>query len=336
LIKNHPIIFIYKGTLPEYVYDSINYNNETNYRKIILICNLKILNKKKINKKILIYDYKKFDFNIQINLHNKQIHEFRSGFWFKTIERYFILLNFVKYYNVREFYHAELDNVFTNISSLHEKLNKIGKHFYLTTINLNKQAFGSIIYINQIKFLEDFCAFIKKKIRKKFYNDMELLYMFAKKNNKKVKFLPTFLKIKNKNYINYDDLGGIFDNANLGVYIFGTDPRNHARPIYNRENLYQNKKIEFILKNSNFNIIKNNFFLTLKKKKIIVFNIHIHSKLIRKFFINKKYPALLKSFNQGQRSLISLNILNILRFNIFDFKISRIKRYINYIFKIKN
>ena len=335
MIKNHPIIFIYKGTLPEYVYDSINYNNKTNYRKIILICNLKILNKKKINKKILTYDYKTFDLNIKINLHNKQIHEFRSGFWLKTIERYFILLNFVKYYNVREFYHAELDNVFTNISSLHKKLNKIGKHFYLTTINLNKQAFGSIIYINQIKFLEDFCAFIIKKIRRKFYNDMELLYMFAKKNNKKVKFLPTFLKIKNKNYINYEDLGGIFDNANLGVYIFGTDPRNHARPIYNRENLYQNKKIEKILKYSNFNIKNNKFTLTLENKKLNVYNIHIHSKLIKKIFLKKNYIDLLKKFNKGEQSLISSNILNILKLNIFDFKISRIKKCIKYIIKNK-
>ena len=336
MFKNPPIIFIYKGILPQYIYDCINYNNKTNYGKIILVCDLKIINKNKIIKKIKIYDYKKFDFNIKINLHNKEIKKFRSGFWLKTIERYFILLNFVKFYHIKEFYHAELDNVFTNLSNLYKKLNKIGKYFYLTTVNLNKQAFGSIIYINQIKILEDFCTFIKKKMQKKFYNDMELLYMFAKKNNKKVKFLPTFLKIKKKNYINYEDLGGIFDNANLGVYIFGTDPRNHARPIYNRENLYQNKKIEHILRNSNFNIIKNNFFLTIKNRKLNVFNIHIHSKLIRKFFIKKKYTALLKSFNQGQRSLISLNILNILKYNIFDFKISRIKRYINYIFKIKN
>jgi hypothetical protein len=335
LFKSPPIIFIYKGILPQYIYDSINYNNKTNYGKIILICDLKILKKKKIIKKIKTFDYKEFDLNIEINL-NKQIKKFRSGFWLKTIERYFILLNFVKFYNIREFYHAELDNVFSNLNDLHKKLNTIGKYFYLTTVNLNKQAFGSVIYINQVKILENFCTFIKKKLEKKFYNDMELLYLFAKKNINEIKYLPTFLGIKNKSYVNYKDLNGIFDNLNLGVYIFGTDPRNHARPIYNRENLYQNKKMENILKNSTFNIIKKNFLLTLENKKLNVFNIHIHSKLIRKFFIKKQHSTLLKNFNRGQQSLISLNILNILKLNIFDFKISRIKKYINYIIKKKN
>jgi hypothetical protein len=335
LFKKPPIIFIYKGTLPQYIYDSINYNNETNYGKIILICDLKILKKNKIIKKIKTFDYKEFDLNIKTNL-NKKIKKFRSGFWLKTIERYFILLNFVKFYNIREFYHAELDNVFSNINGLHKKLNKIGRYFYLTTVNLNKQAFGSVIYINQIKILENFCTFIKKKLEKKFYNDMELLYLFAKKNINKIKYLPTFLEMKNKNYLNYKDLDGIFDNLNLGVYIFGTDPRNHARPIYNRENLYQNKKMESILKDSTFNITKNNFLLTLKNKKLNLFNIHIHSKLIKKFFLKKKYITLLKSFNRGQQSLISLNILNILKLNFFDFKISRIKKYINYIIKKQN
>jgi hypothetical protein len=331
LFKNPPIIFIYKGNLPQYVYDSLDYNNKTNYRKIILICDLKIVNKKKIDKKIKIYDYKKFDLNIEINLHNKKINEFRSGFWLKTIERYFILLNFVKFFNINEFYHAELDNLFSNLNNLHKKLNKIGKYFYLTTVNQKKQAFGSVIYINQIKILENFCTFIEEKLQKKFYNDMELLYLFAKKNNNKIKYLPTFLEVKNKSYANYKDLGGIFDNLNLGVYIFGTDPRNHARPIYNRENLYQNKKTEYILKNSTFNIKKNNFFLTLKNKKFKLYNIHIHSKLVRKFFLKKQHMNLLKNFNKGQQSLISLNILNILKLNIFDFKILRIKKYIKYI-----
>ncbi len=335
MFKSPPIIFIYKGILPQYIYDSINYNNKNNYGKIILICDLEILKKKKIIKKINTFDYKEFDLNIEIN-QNKQLKKFRSGFWLKTIERYFILLNFVKFYNIREFYHAELDNVFSNLNDLHKKLNTIGRYFYLTTVNLNKQAFGSVIYINQVKILENFCTFIKKKLEKKFYNDMELLYLFAKKNVNEIKYLPTFLGIKNKSYVNYKDLNGIFDNLNLGVYIFGTDPRNHARPIYNRENLYQNKKMENILKNSTFNIIKNNFLLTLENKKLNVFNIHIHSKLIRKFFLKKQHTTLLKNFNRGQQSLISLNILNILKLNIFDFKISRIKKYINYIIKKQN
>jgi hypothetical protein len=335
LFKTPPIIFIYKGILPQYIYDSINYNNKTNYGKIILICDLKILNKKKILKKIKIYDYNKFDLNIKIKLLDKQIKEFRCGFWLKTIERYFILLSFVKFYNIKEFYHAELDNIFSNLNNLHKKLNKIGRYFYLTTVDLNKQAFGSVIYINKVKILENFCTFIKHKLQKKFYNDMELLYLFSKRNRNKIKYLPTFLQIKNKNYANYNDLGGIFDNLNLGVYIFGTDPRNHARLIYNRENLYQNKKMEETLKYSNLNIKNNKFTLTLENKKLNVYNIHIHSKLIKKFFLKKDYINLLKNFNKGEQSLISPNILNILKLNIFDFKISRIQKYIEYIIKNK-
>lgn len=334
--KIPPIIFIFKGDFPDYAYDSLRVNSYNTDNKIILLCDLNKIDKSKINNKIKIYDINYFSFNLKNLKLKKKINSYRDNFWLKTIERYFILLNFVKFFNINEFYHAELDNLFSNLNNLHKKLNKIGKYFYLTTVNQKKQAFGSVIYINQIKILENFCTFIEEKLQKKFYNDMELLYLFAKKNNNKIKYLPTFLEVKNKSYANYKDLGGIFDNLNLGVYIFGTDPRNHARPIYNRENLYQNKKTEYILKNSTFNIKKNNFFLTLKNKKFKLYNIHIHSKLVRKFFLKKQHMNLLKNFNKGQQSLISLNILNILKLNIFDFKILRIKKYIKYIIDKKN
>ena len=69
------------------------------------------------------------------------------------------------------------------------KLNKIVKKIFFTIDNQN--CFGSIIYINSIKILEKFCEFTLNKLEKKFYNDMKLLYMFAKKFPHNTKFLPT-------------------------------------------------------------------------------------------------------------------------------------------------
>ena len=233
--KKAPLIFVYGGKFPQYGNQSIIFNSKHSKKNIILLCNKNQINFKVTNN-IKLFDYYEFNDDRLFFLQKiKKINKFRSSFWILSIERYFVLLKFVKKLKINNFFHGELDNVFFNLSYLDNKLNKIGRKFFFPIDN--EKGFGSIIYINSTKILDEFCEYALKQLEKKFYNDMELLFMFAKKFPQHTKFLPTektfFLKKKN-NTLDYKFTKGIFDAARIGQYLFGVDPRNIKGKMFNK------------------------------------------------------------------------------------------------------
>jgi hypothetical protein len=318
-----PIIFIFKGDFPDYAYDSLKINSYNTDNKIILLCDFNKIDKSKINNKINVYDIKYFSFNLTNLKLEEEIKNFRKNFWLKTIERFFILHKFVKYNNIEKFYHVELDNILANISDLHFKLNKFhNKFFFPTYKNL---GFGSFVYVNNLNILKIFCNFSLNKLKKKFYNDMELLGLFAKNYPAKVLRLPTIDNLNNKkNNMNLlQNITGLFDEARIGVYLFGNDPKNYCNVLINRRK-YLTDKISFAyLKKFTFEIKKKKFILLINNKKIKIYNLHIHSKLIKKIFINKKYQKILNRSNNDLDTLIDFNFKNIFKLFFFNFRFSR-------------
>ena len=326
-----PIIFIFKGDFPDYAYDSLKINSYNTDNKIILVCDLNKIDKSKINNKIKIYEIKYFSFDLTNLKLEEKIKNYRDNFWLKTIERFFVLYKFAKYNNIEKFYHIELDNILANISDLHFKLNKFhNKIFFPTYKNL---AFGSFIYVNNLKILNIFCNFSLNKLKKKFYNDMELLALFAKNHPTKVLRLPTidYLYDKNKNMSLLKSFTGLFDEARIGVFLFGNDPRNYCNVLINRRK-YLTDKISFsYLKKFKFEIKKRNFILSFNNKKINIYNFHIHSKLINKVFIKKNYQKILNRSNNNLDTLIDFNFKNIFKLFFLDFRISRFSKFFNLI-----
>ena len=199
-IKRAPLIFVYGGKFPKYGNESITFNSKHSKKNIILLCNKNQTNFKVTNN-IKLFDYDEFNDDRLFFLKKiKKLNKFRSSFWILSIERYFVLLKFVNKLKINNFFHGELDNVFFNLSNVDSKLNKFGRKFFFPIDN--KKGFGSIVYINSTKILEQFCEYALSQLEKKFYNDMELLFMFSKKFPQHTKFLPTeksvFLKKNNK------------------------------------------------------------------------------------------------------------------------------------------
>lgn len=319
-----PIIFIFIGNFPEYAYESLKINSHNTDNELILLCNLNKIDKSKLSKKIKIYDIKYFSFNL-INSNFKKKNKFalyRNGFWLKTIERYFILHKFAKHNNIKKFYHVELDNIISNVSHLHNKLDKFRNKFFLTTYK--KYGYGSFIYVNNLDILNKFCNYSLNKLKNKKFNDMQLLGLFAKNYPDKVLCLPTIDNLGNNKKINLlKMLNGLFDEARIGVFLFGHDPRNYCNIVLNQRK-YLTDRISFnLLKKIKFEIKNKDFFLYYKNKKINIYNIHIHSKHIKKKYLNLWYQKILNRSNNNKITLIDLNLKNIFKLFFFDFKISR-------------
>ena len=303
--KKAPLIFVYGGKFPQYGNESIIFNSKHSKKNIILLCNKNQINFKVTNN-IKLFDYYEFNDDRLFFLRKiKKINKFRSSLWILSIERYFVLLKFVKKLKINNFFHGELDNVFFNLSYLDNKLNKIGRKFFFPIDN--EKGFGSIIYINSTKVLDEFCEYALRQLEKKFYNDMELLFMFAKKFPQHTKFLPTektfFLK-KKKNTLDYKFTKGIFDAARIGQYLFGVDPRNIKGKLFNKiiidDKKIIKKKQKKYYDNCKFYFDNQKFYFKFYKIKVNVFNLHIHSKLIKEIFTKKNYKNILNNINNNK------------------------------------
>ena len=305
-----PIIFIFNGQFPKYGYDSLIYNKKNNKNDLILICNLNQINKKKIKKGIHLFEYNDFKKN-DLNFNTKYK---LDEFWTGTVERYFVLNNFTAQFKIKKFFHAELDNILNQLGNLSQRLDRIEKKIFLPSNPLfqlkksNHFTTGSFIYINNRNYLDSFCNFAKQKLKKKNSNDMQLLSEFSIKYKNKVGFLPTISSVYNPKLKNLDfkKIGGIFDEARIGQFLFGIDPRHEKFFLYNRSPILQPNND--LLNNLKFKIKKNFFYLLFNNEKIYIYNFHVHSKLINKIFIKKFYIKIIKNINKNKSTLLSFNL----------------------------
>jgi hypothetical protein len=320
--KIPPIIFVYEGDFPSYGYDSILINSYNTSNSIILICDTKKIDKKKFSKRIKIYDTNSFYSNLNnLEVFNKYAN-YRNGFWIKALTRFFILNKFAEYKKLDSFYHLELDNIISDISSLHLRLDKFPSKIFFSCYK--KHGYGSFVYINKRNKLKKFCNFSLNQLKKKFLNDMELLGLFSKYYPKQTFKLPTIDDLHNEKKTNIIRIcGGIFDEARVGVFLFGHDPRNYCNIVMNRRAYLTDKTSFATLKKIKFQINKKQFFLFNNNKKIIIYNFHIHSKLFSHIFLKKKYKKIIKRINKNLDTIITYNIKNILKLFFLDFRYSR-------------
>jgi hypothetical protein len=162
---------------------------------------------------------------------------FRNGFWYLTIYRFFALEKYMCLYP-GEILHIESDV-------------RISKDFpfgKLTDQDLsiayplvdNDRGIASTLYIRSLEALQHFLAESLAIIEKDFTStDMTLLGRYQKKFPEKVLILPigpvemvTFdfpnldVNWRNSLVSNIEYFGGYFDGYSFGQFYFGTDPRN--------------------------------------------------------------------------------------------------------------
>ena len=285
-----------KGTLNQLIY----YKN----KNIYLLAEKKVLDYlsklKKFNKvKFFNFnDLKKNYFHVSF-LKNTRLSQVESdGFWFKTVDRFFYLENFVKKKKLKNIIHIENDVlVFDNLKKYEKKFKNLFD-IGLTFLNF-KNCVPGFMYFKNYESISKIVQYIYGKNRfffqKKNLTDMQLLANFYNEYKQKIKIgmFPTIteeialdhaedmLKIK-EFYENFKQLNIIFDACALGQIVDGLDKKYHLHKgkYINKQNI-----INPILFNVVFKKINNvkHPYLKYKNTTIPILNLHMHSKNTKKF-----------------------------------------------------
>lgn len=255
------------------------------------------------------------------NLFLEKNRAFRDGFWLKTLERFLVLEAFVEKYKINKIFHAELDNLIFDISTLNPILDSIGKGFFCPR-DSTKRGIGSLIYLNDMSTLKHMNRWFRNH-HGSIQNDMDLLGEMLT-HEPGFYSLPTEtalgeIGIAEWTYIDKEKTKGIFDAAAMGQYLFGIDPRNTNKVLRNgftNENiLIDFGRLEFRFDNKRQSLFVR-YGNEIQWKRC--YNLHIHSKIFSKLSSSAWFMQVLEKSNHGKRSLITLNVAHWKLFGIIS------------------
>jgi len=236
---------------------------------------------------------------------------FRNGFWSKTLERFFVLQQYMDFYKVQKIFHAELDQLLFRCDRLLKSLEDSqfkGLALPFHTIDL---GIASVFYCNDVKSLESMLNFAN--VLPSFNNEMELIAQWAASNPHMLKLFPTIAsEVKRSDLfhrsgleiLSSTEIGGIVDAAQIGQWVAGQDPRN-VNISKSPQNKYVSSPSEEIL--SRNDLLNLDLRLTSDgslrvsyeaSKTYNLYNIHLHSKI---------HPWVVKSHNNLNKLLNDSN-----------------------------
>lgn len=292
------VVFVYLGSKPaNYIKHSLELAGLLSGVKVTLIAERST---KKIwqNSKIDFIEVEDFYNPEKFGLAKKNVsldHEFRNGFWLVTLERFFVLEQFMQVSNRDSFFHAELDQLLFGVDDLLAKLDqKNFKGLYFPLHNLDK-AVASVMYCNSKAALQSLTN--RACVGDSFANEMELLIEWISDYPEYFFALPTLNDVnsikfdssssKSFNVVDHKSIGGIVDAAELGLWVGGRDPRNlslRQKPTNKfmyplsssalSKNLLQSLRFEFKSEANQLFVQANNY-----PEVIRVYNLHIQSKI---------------------------------------------------------
>lgn len=229
----------------------------------------------------------------------------RGGFWRYVVERFFTLYDFMETYNIENILHFEYDNlIYCDIKTISSQFEK--KKDLCIICDSDERCIPGVVFIPQKDNLKSFCKFYNRNYTLFPNNDMVAFSKYSKKNQM-CTFLPVIppeyleekkiLKSqigktsKNPNMFckEFSNFNYLFDAAAFGQYIGGIDKRNDDNQnsnehFINEEALYDPSVFQFIWKMDSDNLKKP--YLIFKNKEFLLFNLHIHSKNLKKFMSN--------------------------------------------------
>ena len=219
-------------------------------------------------------------------------HSFRQGFWLKTLERFFVLSQYMAKENLDSIVHAELDQLLFRVDLLHSKLDEEKRLGLFLPFHKSDKAVASLLYCNSQEALRSLLDFSSKA--ETFPNEMILIANWAKENPEQVFSLPTMASIVNLSpsfpnsalALNSNQIGGVVDAAQLGQWVAGIDPRNVPAGEIPMTKFADEPKESMLTRNQ---LAELKFYFNAKDGVLNVeygkeiytrlFNLHIHSKI---------------------------------------------------------
>ena len=309
------VVFVYLGSkFPRYANASLELAAEYSGLDITLLLNATLRHKVKSRSVELIsieefyspLDFVEIDAKIDLPL------SFRNGFWSKTLERFFVIKQYMEISNSQGIFHAELDQILFRCDKLIEALKASQFKGLALPFHTLDKGIASVLYCNDIKNLESLLDFAK--VTPRFKNEMELIGKWAKSNPQMVSLLPTLasevkgidsFERSGFHVLDHATIGGIVDGAQVGQWIGGEDPRNIEiryvpmtkyvdAPSADILSFSELSRVDLKLDSSNSLLVSYD-----KSSEYYLYNIHVHSKIHP--WIVKSGRNLVKLLNQANK-----------------------------------
>jgi hypothetical protein len=231
-------------------------------------------------------------------------HEFRKNFWFLSLGRLIAISEFVIANNA-EVLHIESD-VLISKDFPFEAFSQGDPEILFPQVS-ESRSIASTLYLRNAKVANKLIDFIKiSSTEDSYVTDMKVLSKLSKLQDVNFLVLPSIpsnskllqnnhkLDLKaNEESIKY--FKGLFDGADLGIYLFGDDPRNHRGKSKVRQvisdSFFVPQKIDFAF---NFERKFLDIYDPMTNSSIPIYSLHIHVKSA-KFFTESYVLSCLKS-----------------------------------------
>jgi len=332
------IYFVFLGeTFPEYLRSSLALAKQFGGLRVNLLANDKAVSQD-IRDLVIFTSVESFYDSSKFEAAAKRISygpSFRDGFWLKTLERFFVLDQFIQLKGLDKMFHAELDQLLFRADQLLFELSFSKKRGLFFPFHNRNVAVASVFYCNHPAALRSFLDFASEGSI--FPNEMALMAEWGRLNPSMVHALPTVATALETAFSPLGDIailatdetgGGVVDAAQLGQWIGGIDPRNvPARTppstkfvvppgelLLTRDQL---TRINFSMSMEGNLIGRFDDLFTLK-----IYNLHLHSKVHKHLLkSDPKLGALLWQANQPK----AFRLPGTRRAQLVDFVMSRIK-----------
>lgn len=241
---------------------------------------------------------------------------FRNNFWFTSLARFIAIAEFVKEHD-EEIMHVESDVIISDDFPF-EVFSNLNVDYAFPVVN-SELAIASCLYIGNKHAADALIkATLESATQHNLTTDMQILKQIIKYKNTKFQLLPS--STNSEETLDNADLdflfetknallkfSGIFDGYDIGLYLFGEDPRNNRGFSKLRARKYVNylnvRNLNFVSKFDRefpFVVDSNNSDL------IPIYSLHIHSKNANLFKMNRIKRFVIKAVRNSKKQPITI------------------------------
>ena len=290
-------VLVYLGTLRDYIYECVKQIRLWNPKSTAYLC----VNNKEENKRYL--DLIK-EFNVIVvyiedlertehhkNFDRDYTNTSMNGFWKYTMERFFVVEECMRKYNLENIFHLEIDNlIYFRVEEILENCKIINK--ILIPSDSERRYIAGTCFINNPSSLSILNKFFKEHGINK--DEMHTLFAFTKchdevdtwpvlpyGDNMRLIYENRKHLINDINRISKSGFLGVFDAAAIGQFFFGIDKYvhnpNNTDGFVNKDSIFDVSRLWFKWVKEEEKIQR--LYMSLNKEEWYpVYNIHVHNK----------------------------------------------------------
>lgn len=236
MTKTTTVTFVFVGdSLPAYARASLSLAVDSSGLDVTLLCSDGIARTLK-DRKFTVVALNDFYDPVTFESASKNVlypGDFRNGLWHRSMERLFVLQQYVEATARDSVYHAELDQLLFRNDLLLAHLDALPPQGVYLPFHSSERALASVLYCNRAEALDSLVDAAANG--PPFKSEMHLLANWAEHYPELASALPTLVnvvapenapRIPRIATLPVETLGGVVDAAQVGQWLGGVDPRN--------------------------------------------------------------------------------------------------------------